>query len=151
LELRLPSFLRPRRKYEVNESHRIVVFARRKLKQVKIFLEWRGFPNSNELSFVSRMNELETQGFTFAEVIRATAPKVLGEGPSQILLRWVGKKARLKPRLFVKALRKEFAQESTKSLHSDYDRGYFQALESYMRKLERGGPPSQTAGPPQPK
>jgi len=43
----------------------------------------------------------------------------------------------------VKALRKEFAQHGTNGLHSDYDRGYFQAVESYLRKLERDGPPRE--------
>jgi len=37
----------------------------------------------------------------------------------------------------LKDLRKEFALHETNVLHSDYDRGYFQALENYMRKLER--------------
>jgi hypothetical protein len=79
---------------------------------VKVFIEWRGFPKDFELSFVTRMNELESEGFPFEVVIRSTAPKVLGEGPSQIFLRWVGKKARRKPRLFVKAFRKEFGKNS---------------------------------------
>ena len=43
----------------------------------------------------------------------------------------------------IKALRKEFGQQNTNALHSDYDRGYFQALESYMRRLEREGPPPE--------
>lgn len=42
----------------------------------------------------------------------------------------------------LKTLRKEFAHHGTNALHSDYDRGYFQAIESYMRKLERE-PPSR--------
>jgi len=41
----------------------------------------------------------------------------------------------------LKTLRKEFAQHGTNELHSDYDRGYFEAVESYLRKLEREGPP----------
>jgi len=47
----------------------------------------------------------------------------------------------------IKTLRKEFAQQNTNTLHSDYDRGYFQALESYMRKLEREGPPREASTP----
>ena len=43
----------------------------------------------------------------------------------------------------VKTLRKEFAQHETNELHSDYDRGYFQAVETYLRKLERDGPPRE--------
>lgn len=37
----------------------------------------------------------------------------------------------------LKALRKEFAMHGTNTLHTDYDRGYFQALETFIRKLER--------------
>jgi hypothetical protein len=47
----------------------------------------------------------------------------------------------------LKTLRKEFAQQNTNPLHSDYDRGYFQALESYMKKLEREGPPREASTP----
>ena len=43
----------------------------------------------------------------------------------------------------LKTLRKEFAQHVTNGLHSDYDRGYFQAVETYLRKLEREGPPRE--------
>jgi hypothetical protein len=31
-------------------------------------------------------------------------------------------------------------------LHADYDKGYFQALESFMRKLERSGIPAERVG-----
>jgi len=37
----------------------------------------------------------------------------------------------------LKELRKEFAVHTTNKLHTEYDRGYFAALESYVRKLER--------------
>ena len=40
----------------------------------------------------------------------------------------------------LKTLRKEFAAQVANTLHTDYDRGYFQVLESYMKKLERAGP-----------
>jgi hypothetical protein len=43
----------------------------------------------------------------------------------------------------LKTLRKEFAQHRNNGLHSDYDRGYFQAVETYLRKLEREGPPRE--------
>jgi len=39
----------------------------------------------------------------------------------------------------LKTLRREFATQGTNMLHSDYDRGFFLALETYMRKLERSG------------
>jgi hypothetical protein len=38
-----------------------------------------------------------------------------------------------------KTLRREFSQQAKNGLHGDFDRGYFQALESYMRKLEHAG------------
>ncbi|MGA2626858.1 MAG: hypothetical protein ABSF63_07345 [Candidatus Bathyarchaeia archaeon] len=42
-----------------------------------------------------------------------------------------------------KTLRREFSQQAKNGLHGDFDRGYFQALESYMRKLEHAGPPAE--------
>lgn len=39
----------------------------------------------------------------------------------------------------LRLLRREFASHTTNNLHSDYDKGYFQALENYIRKLERSG------------
>jgi hypothetical protein len=43
----------------------------------------------------------------------------------------------------LKAIRKEFTNHSTNVLHADYDKGYFQALESFMRKLERSEIPAE--------
>ncbi|HUK50782.1 MAG TPA: hypothetical protein VLV18_07080, partial [Terriglobales bacterium] len=37
----------------------------------------------------------------------------------------------------LRELRKEFANHTTSALHSDYDKGYFQALENYIKRLER--------------
>jgi len=37
----------------------------------------------------------------------------------------------------LRMLRKEFTAHATNSLHSDYDRGYFQVLENFVRRLER--------------
>ena len=44
----------------------------------------------------------------------------------------------------LKALRKEFQAQATFTLHTDYDRGFFQVLESYMKKLEQAAPQSET-------
>lgn len=44
-----------------------------------------------------------------------------------------------------KTLRREFSQQAKNGLHGDFDRGYFQALESYMRKLEHAVPPAEPA------
>ena len=49
----------------------------------------------------------------------------------------------------LKTLRREFADHVKTPLHSDYDRGYFQALESFIRKLERSDlAPTTTAAEP---
>jgi hypothetical protein len=45
----------------------------------------------------------------------------------------------------LRELRKEFANHTTNSLHSDYDKGYFQALENFIRKLERSDLPQEAA------
>ena len=47
----------------------------------------------------------------------------------------------------LRLLRKEFAVQATNTLHTDYDRGYFQVLESYMKKLEREGLPKEETPP----
>jgi hypothetical protein len=36
----------------------------------------------------------------------------------------------------LKTLRREFSQQTKNALHSDFDRGYFQALEAYAKILE---------------
>ena len=47
----------------------------------------------------------------------------------------------------LKTLRKEFAGQAANTLHTDYDRGYFQVLESFMKRLERAGShPDQSDG-----
>jgi hypothetical protein len=37
----------------------------------------------------------------------------------------------------LRTLRREFSAQTANALHTDYDRGYFYALESFVRKLER--------------
>lgn len=36
----------------------------------------------------------------------------------------------------LRELRREFASHTTSNLHSDYDKGYFESLENFIRKLE---------------
>jgi len=43
----------------------------------------------------------------------------------------------------IKALRREFGQQTKNALHGDFDRGYFQALEAYAKILEQYGPTVQ--------
>jgi hypothetical protein len=47
----------------------------------------------------------------------------------------------------LKTLRKEFGQQAKNTLHGDFDRGYFQALEAYVKVLEHSNPPEQPANP----
>ena len=44
----------------------------------------------------------------------------------------------------LKTLRKEFAAQVANSLHTDYDRGYFQVLVGYVKKLEQAEPQLET-------
>ena len=37
----------------------------------------------------------------------------------------------------LRTLRREFSAQTANVLHTDYGRGYFQALEGFVRKLER--------------
>jgi hypothetical protein len=45
----------------------------------------------------------------------------------------------------LKTLRREFAQQAKNALHGDFDRGYFQALEAYVRALEESSRVEQPA------
>ena len=46
----------------------------------------------------------------------------------------------------LRALRKEFANHTKSNLHSEYDKGYFQALETFVRKLESSDLPQEETG-----
>ena len=46
----------------------------------------------------------------------------------------------------LRELRKEFATHATNALHTDYDKGYFQALENYIRGLEKADLSQDTNG-----
>jgi hypothetical protein len=39
----------------------------------------------------------------------------------------------------------EFGQQTRNALHGDFDRGYFQALEAYVKVLEDSSPAEQPA------
>ena len=153
LKLRLPRFLTPRRKYEVDESLWLVKFGRPKvetllrwsrkaiavgrslsktvaprLRQMSVygssikvslahqvrkpilFVQWGRMPKEWELSFVSAMKSTESQGIPFSEVLRTDLPLVLGEAPAEVLLRWVGRRARREPKHFAKAVAEMFGR-----------------------------------------
>ena len=52
------------------------------------------------------MKSAESQGILFPEILQTNLPSVLGDAPSEVLLRWVGKKARSQPKQFVKVVAK---------------------------------------------
>lgn len=131
--MHLPRFLVPRRKYEVDESMWLVKFGRPKatlvLKRAReftplarsvqrvlvrqgqktvLFIQWRRMPKEWELSFVSRMKSMQSRGIAFPVILNTSLPSVIGDGPSEVLLRWVGSKARSQPKQFVKVVDKMF-------------------------------------------
>jgi len=155
LKARLPKFLVPRRRYEVDESMLLVKIGRSKLlpavnsarstlapveKGLTLFghyfsvtvghqlhnaillIQWGRMPKHWELSFVSKMKEAETQGIPFPEVLQQSLPMVLGEGPSEVLLRWVGRKARSQPKHFAKAVAKMFGPSGRRIITGIEDR-----------------------------
>ena len=80
----------------------------RQLPKIFLLFQWGRIPRPWELSFVAKMKEAESQGIPFPEVLQTNLPKLLGEGPSEVLLRWVGKKARNQPKRFAKVVAKMF-------------------------------------------
>ena len=46
----------------------------------------------------------------------------------------------------LRALRREFTNHTKSNLHSEYDKGYFQALENFARKLESSDLPKEETG-----
>jgi hypothetical protein len=125
MKIRLPGFLTPRRKYEVDESQQIVIFGRAKLRQAQAFMgqvfliiQWRRRPKPWELSFVVKMKSIESRGISFSEVLRKCLPNLFGEAPSQVLYSWVGKKARTQPKHFAKEASKMFGGSAKSVLSS---------------------------------
>jgi hypothetical protein len=139
MKVRLPKFLTPRRRYAVDESMGLVKFGRshgaklmpygRKLvrygravgrwlgtqeRKSVLVLQWRGFPQEWELSFVSKMKSLEEQGVNLQEVLKSNLPQVIGEAPSDVLLRQVGRKARSHPKAFAKTVNHMFGDSGKK-------------------------------------
>ena len=157
LRIRVPKFLTPRRKYEVDESMRLVQFGRpkveilirlgrkslrvlqstenefliqtRKMDRVAhsarlvlaregqkpiLYLQWHRMPKDWELSFVAKMKIAEGRGIPFTEVLQTNLPLVLGQVPSDVLLRWVGKRARSQPKRFANVINEMFGKSGKK-------------------------------------
>lgn len=163
----LPKALKLRRKYEVDENHRLVIWARPKyeklrawaalryqkfrlavmsgklpslrfpslrfpsiifpsiggwahpkFEKLRMIARFRGFPKSYESSFVLKMDKFEREGIAFIEVLRDTTPKLFGEGPAEVLRRWIGSKARRNPVKFAKTMSKMFGASAKPVLDS---------------------------------
>ena len=157
LKIRLPKFLAPRRKYEIDESMGLVKFGRSNLpmllkigrrllahgrsagvalapqgrrlvalgrsvgpalvqsaRKPVLFLQWGRIPKEWELSFVTKMKSAESRGIPFTEILQTDLPLVLGQVPSDVLLRWVGRRARSQPKRFVKSINEMFGKSGKK-------------------------------------
>ena len=157
MRAKLPKFLTPRRKYQVNESMWLVKFGRPKVeilvrigkksipvlrlteKELQIlirrlgpvahsaritlaregrkpilFVQWHRIPKDWELSFVVKMKSAESKGVPFTEVLQTDLPMILGQVPSDVLLRWVGKRARSQPKRFVNTINEMFGKSGRK-------------------------------------
>jgi hypothetical protein len=157
LRVKVPKFLTPKRKYEVNESMRLVKFGRPKVEflirvgrrslpilqlaerelliQIRkigpaahstrialaregrkpiLYLQWHRMPKDWELSFVAKMKSAESKGIPFPEVLQTDLPLVLGQVPSDVLLRWVGRRARSQPKRFVNTINEMFGKSGKK-------------------------------------
>jgi hypothetical protein len=119
MKARKPRFLTPRRKYQVDESMWLVKFGRPKVEmlmrqgqKVVLFVQWRRMPKSWELSFVTKMKIIEAEGITFREVLKTHLPTLFGEAPTEVLLRWIGKRARTQPKRFVKTVADMFGNSA---------------------------------------
>jgi hypothetical protein len=90
-------------------------------RKVVLFVEWRRMPKEWEVSFVNKMKSMEARGIQFPEVLKEYLPSIIGEGPSEVLLRWVGRQTRLQPKRFTNAVREMFGK-SSKSIITGLER-----------------------------
>jgi hypothetical protein len=90
-------------------------------RRVVLFVQWGRMPKEWEVSFVKKMKSMEAQGIRFPEVLRLYLPSIMGEAPSEVLLRWVGRQTRVQPKRFAKAVRKMFGK-SSKSIITGLER-----------------------------
>ena len=125
-----------RRKYEVDESHWLVVrsraFIRRALTELGAFRrraffelrraalapKWGRVPRAWELSFIDRMRDVQKKGLSFDEVLRSTLPNLFGEDGSHVLRTWVGKKGRNDPERFARTVSHMFGASARDVLGS---------------------------------
>jgi len=79
---------------------------------IVLFFQWGRIPKDWERAFVLKIRESESKGVPFHDIVKATLPSVIGEGPSFVLLRWVGKNGAKGPRQFVKTVEKMFGKSA---------------------------------------
>jgi len=79
------------------------------------FFQWRRMPKAWEISFVAKMKSMEARGIKFQDVLKTHLPVLFGDAPSEVLLRWMGRKNRTQPKRFAKAAAKMFGK-SAKSI-----------------------------------
>jgi len=60
------------------------------------------------------MKWAESRGIPFTEVLQTNLPLVLGQVPSDVLLRWVGRRARSQPKRFVNTINEMFGKSGKK-------------------------------------
>jgi hypothetical protein len=79
------------------------------------FFQWRRMPKAWEITFVAKMKSMEARGISFQEVLKTNLPALFGDAPSEVFLRWIGRKSRTQPKRFAKTAAKMFGK-SAKSI-----------------------------------
>ena len=76
------------------------------------FFQWRRFPKAWEISFVAKMMSMEARGIPFQQILKSNLPLLFGDAPSEVLLRWMGRRNRTQPKRFAKAAAKMFGKSA---------------------------------------
>jgi len=95
-------------------AHSVRITLSRGGRKSVLFFQWHRIPKDWELSFVAKMKSAESKGIPFTEVLQTDLPLVLGQVPSDVLLRWVGKRARSQPKRFVNTINEMFGKSGKK-------------------------------------
>jgi hypothetical protein len=102
-----------------------------------LYLQWHRMPKDWELSFVTKMKSAESRGIPFTEILQTNLPVVLGQLPSDVLLRWVGRRARSQPKRFVNTINEMFGKSGKKIIVG------LQDVLDPDKMLEVEGPPEE--------
>lgn len=90
-----------------------IALARESRKPI-LYFQWHRIPKDWELSFVVKMKSAESRGIPFPEVLQTDLPLILGQVSSDVLLRWVGRRARSQPKRFVNTINEMFGKSGKK-------------------------------------